>query len=147
MTLGLVIAVCLGGALIAAQGPIYARMSTDLGSPLVAATVAFLIGACSLVLIMAMTASPLPTAAALRQTPLWVWPGGLIGVYVVVVSIFAVPRMGVATYMVVVIVGQLSASLAYDHFGAFGIADRGLGWTGLLGAALVILGAGLIAMR
>ena len=79
--------------------------------------------------------------------PLWAWAGGLIGVYVVLVSILAVPRLGVASYMVCVILGQLAASYAYDRVGAFGMAAREFSVANLAGLAMVGAGAVLVIWR
>lgn len=143
----LVLGVIVGGALIAAQGPIYTRMAAGLGGPIPAAMLAFAIGAAALAGLLAISGGPLPRRAEITALPLWIWLGGLIGVYVVLLSILAIPRLGVASYMVCVILGQLSASYAYDRFGAFGMAARDFGPANLAGLALVALGAGLVLWR
>ena len=143
----LVAAVVAGGALIAAQGPIYTRMAAELGGAIPAAMLAFGIGTVALIIVLFGTGGALPRRADMAALPLWVWAGGLIGVYVVVVSIFAVPRLGVASYMVCVILGQLAASYAYDRWGAFGISARDFSVVNLAGLALVALGAMLVIWR
>lgn len=144
---GLIAAVIVGGALIAAQGPIYTRMAAGLGGPVQAALIAFAIGTGALFLGLAAMGGPWPRRADMAALPIWVWFGGLIGVYVVLVSILAVPRLGVASYMVCVILGQLTASYAYDRIGAFGMAAREFSTTNLLGLVLVGLGAALVVWR
>ncbi|MEY8840491.1 DMT family transporter [Cribrihabitans sp. XS_ASV171] len=139
-------AVILGGALIAAQGPIYARMAGLLG-PVQTAMLAFALGAGALALLLGASGGPLPRREALASVPVWAWAGGLIGVYVVLVSMAAVPRMGVARYMVFVILGQLAAGAAYDRWGAFGMVPRELSAANLAGLVLVALGAGLVMWR
>lgn len=145
--LAIIAAVILGGALIAAQGPIYARMAADLGGALPAALAAFGIGALALAFLLFALGQPLPSRDQLSAVPLWVWPGGLIGVFVVLVSIVAVPRLGVAGYMVCVILGQLSASVLFDHFGAFGVEVRAFSAANLVGILLVAIGALLVIWR
>ncbi|MFC3613822.1 DMT family transporter [Lutimaribacter marinistellae] len=139
-------AIVLGGALIAAQGPIYARMAGLLG-PVQTAMLAFGLGAAALAFVLVATGGPLPRRTAIASVPAWAWAGGLIGVYVVLVSIAAVPRLGVSRYMVFVIVGQLAAGAAYDHWGAFGMVPRDLSAANLAGLGLVALGAGLVMWR
>jgi len=143
----LVLAVFIGGALIAAQGPIYTRMATGLGGAVPAALLAFAIGTAALATILTVTGGSLPRRADLAALPHWIWLGGLIGVYVVIVSIFAVPRMGVAAYMVCAILGQLAASAIYDGLGAFGLAVREISLTNVIGLAMVGLGAILVVWR
>ena len=136
-----------GGALMAAQGPIYVRMAGIIGGPLTAAFVAFTIGAVALGLIMLGTRTSLPRTADIAQVPPWVWLGGLIGVFVVLVSIVAVPRLGVSSYMIAVITGQLTASYAYDRFGAFGIAPRDFSPVNVVGLLMVLVGAALVIVK
>ncbi len=148
MPLGfLLLVVGAGGALIAAQGPIYVRMASTIGGPLPAALLAFTIGALALGLFMLGTRTPLPRTADIAQVPPWVWLGGLIGVLVVLLSIVAVPRLGVASYLVAVIAGQLTASYAYDRFGAFGIAPRDFSPVNVVGLLMVLAGAALVIVR
>ncbi|MEX0365192.1 MAG: DMT family transporter [Ruegeria sp.] len=147
MTGVLVLAVIAGGALIAAQGPIYTRMAGMLGGPVQAAMLAFAVGALALLALLAGLGGPFPRRAEMAAVPLWVWAGGLIGVYVVLVSILAVPRLGVASYMVCVILGQLAASYAYDRVGAFGLAAREFSMANLVGLAMVGAGAALVVWR
>ena len=143
----LLLAVGAGGALIAAQGPIYVRMANGVGGPLPAALLGFTVGALTLGFVMLGTRTPLPRTADIAQVPPWVWLGGLIGVLVVLLSIVAVPRLGVASYMVAVIAGQLTASSAYDRFGAFGIAPRDFSPINVVGLLMVLAGAALVIAR
>ncbi|TMV04784.1 DMT family transporter [Ruegeria sediminis] len=143
----LILAVIAGGALIAAQGPIYTRMAGMLGGPVQAAMLAFAVGAVALLALLTAVGGPFPRRADMAAVPLWVWAGGLIGVYVVLTSILAVPRLGVASYMVCVIVGQLAAGYAYDRFGAFGMAVREFSAANLAGLAMVAAGAVLVVWR
>ncbi|WP_164660880.1 DMT family transporter [Tropicibacter sp. Alg240-R139] len=143
----LVLAVIAGGALIAAQGPIYTRMADQLGGPLQAATLAFGVGTLALLMLLLTTSSAVPRKSDMVSVPLWMWAGGLIGVYVVLVSILAVPRLGVASYLVCVIIGQLAAGYVYDRIGAFGMDVRGFSTVNAFGLGLVALGAGLTVWR
>lgn len=144
---GLMVAAILGGALIAAQGPIYARMAVGLGNPITATWIAFLIATCAISLVAILTRVPMPDVQAVRTMPPWVWLGALIGVYQVLVSIFAVPRLGVAPFILLVIVGQICASLLYDHFGLFDLEIRPVNVQAMLGATLVFIGALLVIWR
>lgn len=147
MTAALILAVVIGGALIAAQGAIYTRMAELLGGSIQATALAFAIGTFALFALLTITGAPFPRRSDMAAVPAWIWFGGLIGVYVVLVSIFAVPRMGIASYMVCVIVGQLAASFAYDRIGAFGMEVREFSSANLLGLGLVAVGAGLVVWR
>jgi transporter family-2 protein len=96
---------------------------------------------------MLATRTPWPTFGAIIGVPAWVWLGGLIGVFVVLVSVVAVPRLGVASYAVFVIAGQLGASALYDRTGLFGNAVREFTPMNMLGLMLVFIGAVLATIR
>ncbi len=130
----------LGGALIAAQGPIYSRMSQDLGGALTATTIAFVIGAIALFVLVLATKARMPTVEHIMQVPVWVWPGPLIGVFVVLVSVKAVPEIGTTYFIIALILGQVLAGPIYDGIGAFGLAPREFSALNILGLVLVILG-------
>lgn len=142
-----VLAAVLAGVIIAAQGPIYARISEGLGSPLQTTLLAFTTATLVLVVIMLVSRAAWPRLEAIRALPMWVWVGGVLGICVVVLSILAVPRLGVAGYVAMAILGQLAASLVFDRWGVFGLAERAIGWQGMLGASLIAAGAALMLFR
>lgn len=52
----------------------------------------------------------------------WVsWTGGIFGAIYIAVSIFILPRLGAATVVALIVVGQMIGSLAFDHFGLLGV--------------------------
>jgi transporter family-2 protein len=55
-----------------------------------------------------------------------------------------VPRLGAATTLVLVVVGQMVCSLLVDHFGVLGVPQHSASPVRLAGAALLILGVALI---
>lgn len=137
----------LGGALIAAQGPIYTRMAGALGGPVPAALLAFGIGTLALGAGLMISGQTFPDMGQMRAVPIWAWPGGLIGVFVVLVSVLAVPRLGVSTYLVAVIAGQMMAGYLFDRWGAFGLQVREFSAANMLGLILVIAGVVLVRFK
>ncbi len=137
----------LAGAIIAAQGPIYARMTQGLGHPLNTTLLAFATATAVLLGLHLATRTALPALAQIKALPLWVWVGGVLGICVVLLSIAAVPRLGAAGYIVAVIAGQLVASLLFDASGAFGLTLRALSLQAVLGVGLILIGAVLIVWR
>ncbi len=69
---------------------------------------------------------------------------GVFGAVYVTASIAAVPRLGAATLIALVITGQMLTSLVLDHFGAFGLQEHGLTIWRAVGALLLIVGVVLI---
>ncbi|GHD60639.1 hypothetical protein GCM10017083_46800 [Thalassobaculum fulvum] len=72
--------------------------------------------------------------------PVWLWAGGLIGTSLLVLTLLAVPRIGVTTFAAAVVCGQLIAALAYDHTGAFGLELRRIEIRDVAGVVLLLAG-------
>lgn len=138
----------IGGMLVAAQGPIYARLSEELNrDPLAAVFVAFLTAAMATgLLVVGFGSWRSISLPALASLPSWVWLGGLLGACHVVISMQAIPVTGVAAFLVLVIAGNLIGASIYDHFGAFGVTERPFGAGRLTGLMLVLIGV-LVSVR
>lgn len=140
-----IIAVVLAGGATAMQAPTNARLMTAVGSPVNAAFVSFAIGTAVLGLLALMMQSR-PDLTAARALPWYAWIGGVYGVIFVVAATWAVPRMGVATTVTLMVAGQLIVSLVLDHFGAFGVPKQPINLTRIAGIGLVVAGV-LLARR
>jgi transporter family-2 protein len=55
-----------------------------------------------------------------------------------------VPQLGAATFIALLIAGQMIASVTFDHFGWLGLAQRPIDLPRLAGVALLIGGVILI---
>ncbi len=134
----------LAGAMIAAQGVINGRMAVAMGGPLQAALISFSVGWLALFALNLALRHDLPVGHAVQVAPWWAWLGGLMGAVVVSLAAWAVPKIGVATYVSAFIAGQLTAAVVYDHYGLLGQAVREASWPRLLGVALLGVGVYLI---
>jgi len=81
------------------------------------------------------------SVVGLVALPPWVWLGGLLGVCQVMISMRAIPLLGVSVFLVMVIAGNLVAAALYDHFGVFGLAPRSFTRMRLGGLIIVVVGA------
>lgn len=79
---------------------------------------------------------------AARQ-PLWLWIGGVAGLFIIFTITFAGARIGTAATVGIIIAGQLVMAAFIDRFGLFGSDQIGLGWARLTGLALLAMGAAL----
>lgn len=140
-----ILAVILAGGATALQAPTNARLMTAVGSPINAAFVSFAVGTAVLGM-LALMFQTRPDMAAARGLPWYAWIGGVYGVIFVIAATWAVPRMGVATTIILMVAGQLIVSLVLDHFGAFGVPRQPISWSRVGGVALVIAGV-LLARR
>lgn len=138
----------LGGVLVAAQGPIYARLSEGLGRDyLLAVFMAFLsVTLVSGILALASGSFRSLTFVALAGLPLWVWLGGIFGAVHVMISMQSIPVLGVTLFLVIVVTGNLMGAAVYDHFGAFGLKQRPFSLGTAIGLGMVILGVAILAM-
>lgn len=146
-------AALVGGLLVAAQGPIYARLAAGLGGRvMLAVCLAFLLGACvtgALALasggLRGLTAAGL--GRALGAVPAWVWLGGLFGACQVAISMQAIPVLGAMVFLLLVVTGNLVGAALYDHLGAFGLEIRSLTPQRLAGLGLVLAGVAVTVWR
>ena len=119
-------------------------LRATLGSALVAALISFLVGSAALAAFILMTRTPLPARAQLAAVPAWAWLGGCLGAFYVASSVVVGPKLGAATLLALVVLGQLGTSLLVDHFGWLGFAQHPLTLLRLTGAALLFAGVLLI---
>ena len=82
--------------------------------------------------------------AQLAAVPAWAWLGGVLGAFYVASSVIVGPRLGAATLLALVVLGQLGTSLLVDHFGWLGFPHHPLTVVRVLGAALLFGGVLLI---
>lgn len=136
-----------GGMLVATQGPIYARLSMGLNRDyLIAVFLAFATATVVTGMLALFTGSFRNlSVATLGQLPPWVWLGGLFGAIHVVISMQAIPVLGVTLFLVIVVIGNLVGAAIYDHLGAMGLEVRTFSFAKGLGMLLVITGVGIVA--
>ena len=138
------LAVVLGGAATALQAPTNAKLMGAVGSPVNAAFVSFAVGTAALG-VLALVLQVRPDIAASRALPWYAWVGGLYGAIFVVAAAWGVPRLGVATTIILMVAGQLLLSVVLDHFGAMGMPKQPISLGRVAGICLVI--AGVLMVR
>ena len=131
------------GMLLPLQALINGSLGKQTSGPLFASLASFCVG--TLVLLAWWVASrPVFEVAALAKVPWWAWTGGLIGALYVAGATLLIPRMGAASLICVVVLGQVAGSMLLDHFGVLQ-ARQPVDGMRVLGALLVIAGALLVA--
>jgi transporter family-2 protein len=132
------------GACLVVQQAINAKLRFGLNSTIWASIASFLVGLAALALTAAILRAPLPSPALAARLPWWTWSGGVLGATFIGLSIILVPQLGAATFIGLVIAGQMLTSVTMDHFGLLGLAHRPLDAVRALGVALLIAGVVLI---
>lgn len=133
----------VAGALLPLQALINARLGHATAGGLFASACSFLIGTLALATVLLVARPALPSGEALLRLPPWIWAGGLLGAAFVVIATLAVPRIGAASLVAVVVLGQMVAALLLDRFGVLQAA-RPVDATRLFGALLVVAGVVLV---
>lgn len=132
------------GGFLAIQGPMNAKLAQNFGRHAVSTvSLTFFIGAVLLAVLALVLQVPLPSLAD-NTTTWWHWLGGLLGACYVATISFAVPKIGTASAMSLVLLGQVISSIMLDHFGLIGMAEHTTSWERLAGVALVFVGAVLV---
>ncbi len=139
--LAVLLTACAGG-LIALQAPINAGLGKATGS-LPAAFVSFLVGTIALGAIVVLSGK----AGGLSSTFDVSWYyllGGFLGALYVTNALVAVSAIGAGGVAAATIAGQLTASVAIDRLGRFGLDQVALSPERVIGVALLIAGTVLV---
>lgn len=132
------------GCAIVIQQALNANLRFALSSAAWSGFMSYLVGlVCMAVFVVAMRDS-LPTAAVAARIPWWAWSGGLFGAIFIVLAVLLVPQLGAATFIALLVAGQMVASVAFDHYGWLGLAQKPIDLTRLAGVVLLVAGVVLI---
>lgn len=139
--LAVLLTACAGG-LIALQAPINAGLGRATGS-LPAALVSFFVGTLALAAIVVLSgkAGGLTSASGVSWYYLL---GGLLGALYVTNALIAVSVIGAGGVAAATVTGQLTASVAIDRLGLFGLDQVPLSPERVIGVALLLVGTVLV---
>ena len=134
----------VAGVSVALQQVLNANLRHALNSAAWSGFVSYALGVVCMALLALALYDPVPSLAMAARIPWWQWTGGLFGALFIGLAIVLIPQLGAAAFIALLIGGQMLASLAFDHFGVFGLEQRPIdGWR-LAGVALLIAGVVLI---
>jgi transporter family-2 protein len=136
-----------GGAFIAAQAPINARLRLTLTSPLGSGLISFAIGTLLFLAAVAIVGDGGAVLSGLGSGPWWAYLGGACGAVFVVATLLAAPRVGVTATFVAVIAGQVVAATLIDRFGWLGQPGIPLSLERVIAIALLIVSLVLLVRR
>ena len=121
------------------------KLRTVLQNANTAALISFLVGTAGLIVLLAVTRTPMPARDTLASVPAWAWFGGLMGAFYVAISTVVASQLGTASLLGLALCGQLAMALVVDHFGWLGLPEHPITLTRLLGVALLGVGVWLIS--
>ena len=78
-----------------------------------------------------------------RTVPWYALCAGVFGLVVIFSMSYMIPRVGIATALIILLAGQLLIGTLLDYFGLLGAVQRPVDFMRILGLAVVLLGAWL----
>lgn len=128
------------GAAVPFQAAANAALGRYLSHPLWGTAASLCVSLVCIVPVMLAVRVPVPTPGAALHGPLWIWVGGVVGAIYVTGALMIAPRLGAASFIVAVIVGQMIASAAIDAFGLMGFPKQTPDAFRLTGLGIIIIG-------
>jgi transporter family-2 protein len=128
-----------GGLAVGLQGPLASMLTQKLGI-LESVFIVHLGGALIALIPMFVLGSRL---GEWRSVPWYAFGTGIFGLVVIGAISYTLPRVGAAAAIMTIVAGQLLISVALDHFGLLGAAQRSLDATRVLGLGVVMVGVWL----
>jgi transporter family-2 protein len=113
---------------------------------MLAAFTSFAIGTVALLLYLAAIRPALPPARELPRAPWWIWLGGIVGAGYVASSAAFGSRLGAASWLGLIVTGQVLTSIVLDHYGLVGFEPHPVTPARIAGALLLLIGV-LIVLR
>lgn len=137
----------VSGCLSASITGAYAQLSSIVGNPVQATTVAFFVATMALLLFCTcLGKTQLVGKAFSRDYPWWMWTGGLCGAIIVFSNAWLVPKVGVGVFSMALLVGQLALSMLMEHRGWLGAPRKSITWQKIVGILLMLAGVALIRL-
>ena len=121
------------------------KLRTVLQNANTAALISFLVGTAGLIVLLAVTRTPMPARETLASVPAWAWFGGLMGAFYVAISTVVASQLGTASLLGLALSGQLAMALVVDHFGWLGMPEHPITLARLAGVALLGVGVWLVS--
>ena len=139
-----IIAAIGAGGVMALQPAVNGRLASQCNHPIQASVISFATGFLALLAVAILLRSGVPSPSRLAALPWWAWGGGILGTYMVTVSLLVAPRLGATRWLALVLAGQITLSLLLDQFGLLGYAQHGINLWRLTGVGLVVVGVWLV---
>lgn len=137
------LAVCAGLG-ITLQTTLNGQLAKGVGGDSVAAALfSFTAGTLCLGLFSMMRGGILTSLAAVPMQPWWSLLGGLLGAGALLSYVVLAPKIGLSALLGLAIAGQITSSLAIDHFGLLGAVERPVSLSKLGGSLVMVAGLGI----
>ena len=131
----------IAGMAIPLMATLNAALGTHLQNPFAAGAILF--GIAFVLAGAVLLAIGLPTRSSFADVPWYLYAGAALVVLYIFSITWSAPRIGVGNAVFFVLLGQLVAAAAIDHYGAFGAMRFALTGRRALGIAVMALGVWL----
>ena len=129
------------GAFVPLQTGANAFLTKGLGNGMLSTLIVFLVAAVSSMIVLAFQRPSIPSFNQLAEIPLYAWSvGGVLGTAYIFILIYTAPKLGMATVVGLVVLGQMLMGLLMDHYGWLGLSIHVFSWKRLAGALLMVVG-------
>lgn len=132
------------GVAITIQAGINSQLRLALQHPLLAAFISFTVGTVALGALLVFSKEALPQLSQYSHINWYKYTGGLLGAFVVTVTLLAVARIGAGNMFVLIVAGQLVTAVVMDHYGVLGLKANPVTVQKFLGICLLVAGAWLV---
>lgn len=135
----------IAGLGITLQTTLNSQLAKGLGGDsATAALFSFSAGALGLGVFSLVRGGLFSSLAAIPAQPLWTLAGGFIGACALFSYVVLAPKIGFSALLGLAIVGQLTSSMAIDHFGLLGSIPRPASLLKIAGMLVMLAGLGIM---
>lgn len=135
------------GAMVSIYFPMVAQSARILGSGPLANVPFFAMALVTSIGIAIATGSRAEGFVRTTQLPAWLFAAGIMSAGLIIGSSYLIPRIGLGAFFVLMVSGQILASMAFGLFGLFGVPETPLTLSKVAGAAMVIGGVYLTSFK
>ena len=135
-----ILASLLMGAMLSIYLPMNSAVSKYLGSPLTANITFFLVALVTSIFIFAIWGE-FETINKIKEVPLWLYATGIFSAFMILVTTFLIPKIGVRKFFILTISAQILTAIIVSHFGFLGTPKDTISVKKVIGAILVVFGA------
>jgi transporter family-2 protein len=134
----------LCGAVFPLQAGLNTQMTKYVEHPILTAFLSFFTGLIGIVVYAVITRIPLQTLTNCRNAPWYIWFAGILGAFYISTVIVLIPRLGFALTFGLIVAGQMTISLLFDHYGILHTPIREISMGRIIGALFLVVGVILI---
>jgi bacterial/archaeal transporter family-2 protein len=132
------------GVAITIQSGVNSQLRTSIQHPLMAAFISFVVGTIALAILLIFSKETIPGLSQFSSVNWYKYTGGLLGAFVVTVTLISVAQIGAGNMFVLIVAGQLITAVLMDHFGVLGMRPNPVSMQKFFGICLLVAGAWLV---